>query len=94
MRRRGIGRLALRKAVRRAGVFGCMRLKGSCLGKLLGLAVERMALEIGIVLLFLQTRWSVRALLVPRGDITGDGLAFRFCFRALEDDKIARHRDL
>src|SRR4051812_42102372 len=84
MRRRGIVRLALRKLVRRCGVLGCI--------KLLGFAMERVALQIRVVFLLFEPVRCVRALFVARRDIARDGFAFGFCLRAFEDDKIAAHK--
>src|SRR5271170_7040170 len=86
MRRRGIERFALRNAERRLAVFGSM--------SLLGLPVQRVALQEWVVFLFFQTVWRVRAFLVPRRDVTRRGFALGFRLGAFECDDIAGHDDL
>ena len=61
-------------------------------GRLLGLAMECVALEIWIVLLFLKSARSVEALLVSGRDVAGDGLAFGNRFGALNNDDVAWHK--
>lgn len=61
-------------------------------GRLLGLAMECVALEIWIILLFFKAARGVQALLVAGRDVAGDGLAFGNRFGALNDDDVAWHK--
>jgi len=86
------------RAVRLAEVSAALWSLGCAHGRkggiaLLGLAVEGVALEVGIVLLFFKAARRAEALFVAGGDIPGDRLAFGNRFGAFEDDDVAWHGD-
>ena len=86
-------RFARRKLRLRCSVFGVLMLEsGLKKGRLLGLAMESVALEIWIILLFLKSARGIQALLVAGSDVAGDGLAFGNRFGALNDDDVAWHK--
>src|SRR5256885_10252850 len=84
IRRRGMARLARRKAERRLAVLGCIRL--------FGFAVKRVLPQKRIVFLFLEPVRRARTLLVPPGHVTRNRFAERFRFGAFESDNFLGHR--
>src|SRR5579862_2093729 len=83
MRRRGMMRLARRNALRRFAVLGSMML--------LGLAVQGVPPQIGIILLLFEPVGGVRALLVARGHVARNGFARGCRFRAFQGYDVAGH---
>ena len=73
----------------RALMSGCFC---TCLFRLFGFAVKRVASKIRIVFFFLQTTGRVEAFFIPGRSVTGDGLAFGNCLSALKCDDIAGHK--
>src|SRR5438874_3961836 len=55
--------------------------------------MERVPFEKRIVLLLFEPIRSPRAFLVPRGHVTRDWFAQRFCLGAFESDNFLRHSD-
>ena len=87
----GHAAVGLAKIAAALGCLGCAH-GGDSLGiRLLGLPMKRMALQVRVVLLLFKASGSAEALLVSRGDVTGDGLAFGNGLRAFENDDIAWH---
>src|SRR5882672_5924604 len=82
IRRRGMVRLARRKAERRLAVFGCM---------LLGLPVERVPLHERIILFLFEPVRRPRAFFVSRRHVTRNRCAGRFRFGAFERDDFLGH---
>src|ERR1700741_683034 len=80
--RRGMARLARRKAERRLAVFGCM---------LLRLPVQRVPSQKRVVLLLFQSIRCARTLPVPRRHVTRNWLAQRFGLGAFQCDNFLRH---
>src|SRR6187399_1892708 len=85
MRRRGMVRLARRKAERRLAVFGCM------IWGLTSFAMQRVLLHERVVFLLLQPIRRAWALLVPRAHVTGSRHAGSFGLRAFERDDFLGH---
>src|SRR5215472_5901741 len=85
IRRRGMGRFALRNAERRLAVFGCI--------ELFRLAMECMPPQKRIVLLFLEPIWGARTFLVAFGHVTRRRFTKRLRFGAFENDNLLRHSD-
>src|SRR5205807_5750128 len=83
MRRRGMVRLARRKAERRLAVLGCMRSAG--------LAMKRMFFQKRIVFLLFQPVRRAWALLVSRGHVTRNRFAQSFSLSAFQCDNLLRH---
>src|SRR5256885_15380101 len=83
MRRRGMVRLARRKAERRLAVFGCMRSAS--------LAVKRMLFQKRIVFFLFQPVRGARALLVSRRHITRNRFAQSLSLSAFQCDNFLRH---
>src|SRR4030095_11783123 len=83
IRRRGMARLARRNAERRLAVFGCIRL--------FGFAMKRVLAQKRVVFLFLEPALGARTFLVPRGHVTRDRFAERFRFGAFEGDNFLGH---
>src|SRR5205085_5892157 len=83
IRRRGMARLARRKAERRLAVLGCIRL--------FSFAVKRVFPQKRIVFLFLEPVRRLRTLLVPLGHVTRDRFSERFRFGAFEGDNFLGH---
>src|ERR1051326_9379995 len=84
IRRRGMARLARRKAERRLAVFGCIRL--------FRLAVKRVPTQKWVVFFPLEPVRCARALLVARRHVTRHWFAQRFRFGAFESDNFLRHK--
>src|SRR6266567_1368622 len=84
MRRRGMVRLARRKAERRLAVFGCMRSAG--------LAVKRMFFQKRVVFFLFQPVRCARALLVSRRHVTRNGFTQSFSLGAFQCDNFLRHK--
>src|SRR6202040_4122626 len=82
--RRGMARLARRKAERRLAVLGCIRL--------FGFAMKRVLTQMRIVFLFLEPVRRARTFLVTRGHVPRNRFAQRFRFGALEGDDFLGHR--
>ncbi len=59
--------------------------------QLLGFAVKRMPFYKRVVFLFLEAIGRARTFLVPRGRVTRDWFAQRFCLGAFESDNFLRH---
>src|SRR5436190_9039646 len=85
IRRRGMARLARRKAERRLAVFGCI-------DKLLRFAVESVAAQKWIVFFLLETVRCARAFLVSLGHIARHRFAECFRLGALENNNFLRHK--
>src|SRR5689334_6677759 len=83
--RRGIARLARRKAERRLAVLGCMD------ESLFRFAMKRVLLQKGIVFFLFQAVRRARTLLVPGRHIARRGFAQRLRFGAFECDDFLRH---
>src|SRR5438067_12789568 len=78
IRRRGMARLARRKAERRLAVLGCNRI--------FSFAVKRVFPQKRIVFLFLEPVRRLRALFVPLGHVTRNRFTERFGFGEFEGD--------
>src|SRR6267143_495579 len=83
IRRRGMARLARRKADRRLAVLGCIRL--------FGFAMKRVFPQERIVFLFLEPIRRARTFLFPRGHVTRDRFVERFRFGAFAGDNCLGH---
>src|SRR5947207_6609078 len=83
MRRRGMVRLARRKAERRLAVFGCMRLAS--------LAMKRMLFQKRVVFFLFQPVRRTRTLLVSRRHVTRNRFAQSFSLGAFQCDNFLRH---
>src|SRR5215212_8245284 len=84
MRRRGMVRLARRKAERRLAVFGCMK-------KLAGFAMQGMPFHERVILFFLEPIRRARALLISRAHVARSGHAGGLRFRAFQGDDFLCH---
>ena len=87
-------RLARRKLERRCGVLGklMMSVLAGNYACLLGLAMERVAAKVRVILLFLKTARSIEALLVAGRGVAGYGFPFSKRFGALQGNDVAWHK--
>ena len=85
MRRRGIMRLARRKAERRLGVLGSME-SGSA-----GFPMERVTLQERVVFFLFQPVRRVGTFFIARGGVARWWFAFGFCLGAFQRDNFLWH---